>query len=247
MYGEVGRGQRKVRRAAIGPDRRRLVRPLIIVHLSEIVNATLDREVVEGDESAYDRRERRWNIGIAGVTVMGLAADLITVDRGMESFAKLTGVAAELEGLLAGIDLFDGKAMRLEPGLDGGNVLVRRPELLAKLLRREPLVVTRTARSMQILDKLMQGLFLAVAAPQHQVDSLQRKALGRLPEIVGCVGQRMDCSVEDDAGAFVDRLRDPACDGRLIRSRGCLTQSQGYIEKGRDQHRANDNAKSAKT
>jgi hypothetical protein len=131
----------------------------------------------------------------------------------MEGFAKLAGVAGELDGLLAGIDLLDGEAMKPKPGLDGSNILVGRAKLAAELVRREPLVVARGTLRVHILDQSMKSLFLAIAAPQHKMNSLQWKFLWRLPAIVGRVGQRMDCPFDSDAGAFVDGCSNPACNG----------------------------------
>ena len=208
LYGEVRRGHRKVSRVGIGPLRRCLMCLRLIACLSENANVTLDREVVERDKSADDRRQRRRNLRFAGVGVMRLAVDLVLVNLGVESLAQLGNVAGELDGLLAGVDFDDVEAMAAEPGLNGRDVLIGRAELLAELLGRQPFVVIGGAWSMQIADELSKGGFLAVAALEDEMHAFKRHAFGRGSAIIGWIRQRMHSAFEGDKPAFIDRIDD---------------------------------------
>ncbi len=108
-------------------------------------------EVVERGEAADDGRERRGNLGIVGVGVMGFAVDGVPVNLGVEGVAQLGDAARELEGALAGIDAGDREAVTAEPGFDGGDVLVGGSELGAELIGSEPLVVVGRARRVHLL------------------------------------------------------------------------------------------------
>ena len=101
----------------------------------------LEVEVIEGDESADDRGERRGNVRVVGCGVVDAAVDLVLVNLGVKGIAELRDAAGEFDDLFAGFDASDLKAVGGEPRFDGGNILIGGTELLAELIGGEPLVI----------------------------------------------------------------------------------------------------------
>ena len=168
LNGKISRREDKVvgghAAAANGPLRRRVVRLRIVLRLAQVLDIAPGPEVVQRHKAAHHRRNRRRNLRIAGIGVMGFAIHLILMDLRVKRPAHLRHVAAELDGLLTRIHLGHAKSVPRQPGLNGRDILVRRPELLAKLIRRQPFVIAGRSRRVQIADELVQRRFLAVAA-----------------------------------------------------------------------------------
>ena len=114
----------------------------------------------------------------------------------MECIAQLRHTAGDFDGLVAGIHFRHIEAVVGEPGGDGGNVLVGRAKLSAKLIWRKPLVVTRRARRVHLVDELLQRGFLRVTAFENQVHSVELQAVGRGSQIVSRGGERAHGAVE---------------------------------------------------
>jgi hypothetical protein len=109
-----------------------------------------------------------------------------------------------------------------QPCFDRSDVLVRRAELLAELLRRKPLVVVRMAWRVQLAHQLIERRLLAPAPLQHQVNPLQRCAIRCGSAIVLRVCQRMHRASERYHLLLVNRVDDSHCaerrSGRHMRS-----------------------------
>ena len=181
----------------------------------------LQAEVVERDESSHHGRQRRRNLRIGGVGVMGLAVHLVLMDLCMEGIAQLGGVAGELDGLLAGIDLDDVESVAAEPGLNRRNVLVGGSELLAEIVRSQPFVVTGRTGGVHLADELAEGGFLAGAALEDQMHAFQRHVIGDGSAVVCRGRQRMHKASESYEPAF-----DDSRGGRRLLGDRCRTAKQ---------------------
>ncbi len=90
--------------------------------------------------------------------------------------------------------------MRGKPRLHGGEVLIGRPKLLTKLLRREPPVIAGRAGCVEIVDELFESSLLSIAALEEEREAVERHAVGRHAAIVGAICERMHGSLEGDPG-----------------------------------------------
>src|SRR5665213_2752916 len=141
-------------------------------------------EVVERDESTNDGSQGRRDLWIVGICVVGLAVERILMDLSVECVPQLRHAAGDFNSLPARIDFRNIKAMIRQPCGDGGDVLVRRTELRAKLVWREPLVVAGRSRRMHLVDELLERGFLGVTAFEHQVHTVKLQTVGRGSAIV---------------------------------------------------------------
>ena len=137
---------------------------------------------------------------------------------------------------MPGLTLVTLKPWECEPGLDGGDVLIGGAELLAKLLRREPLVIAGRAGRVQVADELLEGGLLRVAALEDQLKAVERHAVGRGSAVVGGAGQRMHGSLEGDAGILIDGLGKAGSHergGGLRNERGGRDEGEGCRRRRR--------------
>jgi hypothetical protein len=134
-------------------------------------------EVVQRGKSSNHGSKRRRNLRIICIREVALSVHLVLVDLRMESAAKLAHVAGELDDLSARKRSGYAEPLSGQPCFDRSDVLVRRAELLAELLRRKPLVVVRMAWRVQLAHQLIERRLLAPAPLQHQVNPLQRCAI----------------------------------------------------------------------
>src|SRR5271155_5571105 len=91
---------------------------------------------------------------------MLLAVDRVFVNGGMKRLLKGAYGAGDFQRLFTRVHLQYLKAFCLEPALDGLHILVAGPELLTKLLRRQPFMETCCAGSVHVAQQLLQGGFL---------------------------------------------------------------------------------------
>lgn len=126
---------------------------------------------------------------------MPLAPGLRLVNRGVESFLHLARGTREFDYCAAVRNAGDFEAVRLQPRADGLNVLVGGTELLAELLRREPLVI------------IGRGGFLLRTALQHEQHAIHCQARGSGAAIVLRLGQVIGVAPQDGELRFVYGLR----------------------------------------
>jgi hypothetical protein len=148
---------------------------------------------------------------------VAFAIHQILVNLGMKGRAHLGYIAAELDGLLAGVDLGHAEAVSLQPALDRRQILIGRAEAPAKLIRRQPFVIIGRARRVHLADQLAQRRLLARAALERQVHALQLHRIRRGAAIVGGVGQWMHIALERYQSAFVHRTGDARCHSGTLR------------------------------
>ena len=72
---------------------------------------------------------------------MSLTPDQVVVDGGAECRLHLRGGSTKCNPVAAAGDLFDGEALRVEPGGNRHHVSLGQAEAVAKLFGREPFVV----------------------------------------------------------------------------------------------------------
>ncbi len=135
-------------------------------------------EVVEGPKAGDNGRQGTGNIRIAGIGIVILSVDAVVMDLRMERLRHLAGGSAEVHEKATGRDVIESEPMLREPLGNLPDVLGRRPEPLAELLRCQPPVKVGRVRIVLPPDELLQLLFSRPAAPQHHKDMFLGQAVG---------------------------------------------------------------------
>ena len=139
---------------------------------------------------------------------MGLAMDAQVVDVDVEAVAHLAGGAGEGDVGFGGGNVFDDEAFGFEPGGDGGDVFVGRPEALAEVRRGEPLVILRQTGVVEAVDEGVQLPLLGGRAAEDEDDVAQWLAVADGAAVVFSDGGGVDVAGERDEPGFVDGFRD---------------------------------------
>src|ERR1700723_4722720 len=110
---------------------------------------------MQREPSRHRRRQRRRNLWVSIVGPVLFSLDDILVDRRVKSFPHLAGGAGELKHgpPLGRANL---KSVRLQPGSNNLNVIIRRPELLAELRGCKPLMEVGGRLILLVVEKFSQ-------------------------------------------------------------------------------------------
>jgi len=139
---------------------------------------------------------------------MRFAVDVVLVDFCAEGIADRACRAGKLDELPALRSRCDAKSVRGEPGGGGFEVGIGGAELLAELLRREPLVVAGRAACVGGLQELLQRGLAVRRTVQQKKHSSRGKGIGNRPAVIGGSRQRMHAALQRDQAGLVDRLSD---------------------------------------
>ena len=178
----------------------------VVANLAERNGARLREEVVQRGDTVHGLRERRGYLRVADVgNVLGAARELEVVQLGVERLANLRGGTREVDDQAVQVRVVDLQAVRAQPAADDLEVLVCEPELLADLLRREPVVVGRRCRVVHVVDQLLKLRLALGGALQEQQHVLEAHVVGDGAAVVLGVARRgRRVSFEPDGSGFVD-------------------------------------------
>src|SRR5205814_2072358 len=107
----------------------------------------------------------------------------------------LADAAAEVDPAASRGDLLDRESASPEPRIDFGEVVIGDAEARPELRRREPLVVLRRARIVNLGKKTVDAVLRADARLEDQDHPLEFLVRVRRPAVVLRRGQRMDVAV----------------------------------------------------
>lgn len=156
----------------------------------------------------HDRSERGGDARVIHVGDVALTFDLEVVNVGQEGFANLGGGAGKINEHAAGIDHVDAETMRFEPGGDDVKVGLRKAELFAEFLRRQPMMEIGRVFGVEFIDELLEGLFLFRRAPELKEHVLHCEVVRYRTAIVREDGFGMRVPFKREAIRFVNGLRD---------------------------------------
>jgi hypothetical protein len=134
-------------------------------------------EVVERAEAGDEGRQDTGNIRIADIGIVIPSVNAVVMNFRMERLRHLAGGTAEVHKKTPGRDVIESEPMLREPLGNLPNILGRRPEPLAELLRCQPAVEVGRVRVVLPTDELLQLLFSGLAAPQHHKNMFLRQAV----------------------------------------------------------------------
>jgi hypothetical protein len=126
----------------------------------------------------------------------------------MKRFLDLTRNPRELDDVFSLGDVTDLESVRLQPLGHSLDVLVGRTELLAKVFRREPLMVVWRALILLIVEQRQQRTFLRSAALEHQQHPVHRQVRRGYATIILRTRQRMCIALQDRSLGLIDALND---------------------------------------
>src|SRR5439155_10440676 len=98
-------------------------------------------KIVQRSDAGHNGRQRRRNLGIAGIGPVLLALDEVLVDFGAQRLAHQTRRAGKLDDGAARRHALDLETLGREPVGYGLDVRIGRPEPLSKLAGCKPLVI----------------------------------------------------------------------------------------------------------
>src|SRR5206468_2640085 len=114
----------------------------------------------------------RW---IPSVRVIGHSSCRISVDLCFEGGFHMAGSAREGNPRFTASDPVDGEPLGLQPTDDPGQIVLAQSKAVAKLLRRQPLVVIRRRRMMELLQQRIEFSLLAWIWLEHQCHMVQQE------------------------------------------------------------------------
>src|SRR5579864_1039221 len=94
--------------------------------------------------------------------------------------------------------------MRLEPGRDGLDIVIRGAESRAEFLRRHALVIVWRRRILLFTKELGERGLLFGSAPQHELNVFHREIRRGGALVKFCSSKRMRIAVKHEHLAFVD-------------------------------------------
>ena len=136
-------------------------------------------EVIQGSEPGHQRGQRSGNVRIAGIREVVLSVHPVVMDFRMKRLRYLACVSAKVHKKATLRHLVEFEPLLHQPLGDLAQVLARRPESLAELLRCQPLMELARARVVLAADELLQVQFLGLAAAQHHQNVFHGQAIGR--------------------------------------------------------------------
>ena len=161
---------------------------------------------------------------------MHATVDVECVDFRRERLAHDARGAGKRDRHAAFVDALDGEALRLQPGDDRVDVLLRRSEQGAEVARAQPLMILRRGRILLRVDQRFERDLPIRRTPQLQQQVGQNEVVGDAAAIVAGIERFGTCI----AGKFralrrIDRLRDQHPGRRRCgqwRSRGLQREQQ---------------------
>ena len=113
-------------------------------------------KIVQTPDARHCRRQSRGNLWVTGIGPVVFAVDEILMDLRVQRRLHLRLYSGELDHRPAMRDPIYLEAVVLQPSGHQLQVLARGPELNAKFIRREPLVVIRRGLVLLVVEKFMQ-------------------------------------------------------------------------------------------
>ena len=127
---------------------------------------------MEADDTGYGVGQCRRNLGIASVCHVLFAVDRIAMDLRVKRIAHVRDLARKFDYRAARSHFDIREALRGQPLPHGLNDSVRRAELFAELIRRQPSVIVRGGFVLLFFEKLLKSSFLLWAALQEHQNPL---------------------------------------------------------------------------